>query len=123
MSQKIALSSRGERVLLVTPPAMTPSLTVAPTLVVAVLLLQEMFNLLLLSVHNVHRFIGIVEIVPARRLVRGVAGPDLSKLIFVLGLGTVDTTISPWTSSNVSTDLSLKVVDCCSDNGLCIRQH
>lgn len=49
-------------------------------------LAQELGNALLLALHNLHRLVSVIQIVPARCLVRRITSPDLAKGVDVLGL-------------------------------------
>jgi hypothetical protein len=79
---------------------------------------QKRSDIDLLAVNDVHGLISIVQVIPAWRLMRRVAGPHVTESIRMLGLRTVDSAVCPWTSSSVSSGWIFELVHCCADDGL-----
>jgi hypothetical protein len=97
-------------------PSMLTSLVALPMSIFAIL--QEGSDFELLTVDDVHRLIGVVQVVPAWRLMRRITCPHIAESIRMLSLGTVDSAIRPRTGSDVGALGVLEFVHCCSDDGL-----
>jgi len=102
--------------VIVALPSMRPSLVTFTVTVFAGV--QKCSNIELLAVNDVHSLISVVQVVPARRLVRRITCPHVTKIVGMLSLRTVNPTISPRTSSDVGALGVFELVHCCSDDGL-----
>lgn len=73
---------------------------------------NPLHDISLLPLHDIHRIIRVIQVIPPRTLMRRIARPDHTELILLLRLRSPDPAVRPGRSANVCATTLEAVHDC-----------